>query len=111
MPRIKNAHPFQRPFTIAKITEKKYADALLDGEVFARPLHAYGSWDWIANRAADPSIDNSYRGDPLEGSVRLEKWQYGDIHFIDDRDTKYMKNYSTLMLEYDPSMFNTDMHA
>lgn len=92
--------PFERPFTVVKVTDAKYAEMLLDGDVYARPLNAFGGWDWLKNRQNDPSVDNSFRGDCNEGAIRNEKWEYGDITLIDDFETKYMKCYSTMALQY-----------
>ncbi len=75
---------------------------LLDGDVYVRPLNAFGGWDWLANTQNDPSVDNSFRGDCREGAIRNEKWEYGDISLIDDFETKYMKCYSTMTLQYHP---------
>lgn len=92
--------PFEHPFTVVKVTDAKYAEMLLDGDVYARPLNAFGGWDWLKNRQNDPSVDNSFRGDYNEGAIRNEKWEYGDITLIDDFETKYMKCYSTMALQY-----------
>lgn len=92
--------PFEQPFTVVKVTDAKYAEMLLDGDVYARPLNAFGGWDWLKNRQNDPSVDNSFRGDCREGAIRNEKWEYGDITLIDDFETKYMKCYSTMALQY-----------
>lgn len=73
---------------------------LLDGDVYARPLNAFGGWDWLKNRQNDPFVDNSFRGDCNEGAIHNEKWEYGDITLIDDFETKYMKCYSTMALQY-----------
>lgn len=92
--------PFEQPFTVVKVTDAKYAEMLLDGDVYARPLNAFGGWDWLKNRQNDPSVNNSFRGDFNEGAIRNEKWEYGDITLIDDFETKYMKCYSTMALQY-----------
>ena len=94
--------PFEQPFTVVKVTDAKYAEKLLDGDVYARPLNAFGGWDWLKNRQNDPSVDNSFRGDCREGAIRNEKWEYGDITLIDDFESKYMKCYSTMALQYHP---------
>lgn len=31
-------------FILVKVTDKEWAERLLDGEVFMRPLHEFGSW-------------------------------------------------------------------
>ncbi len=92
--------PFEQPFTVVKVTDAKYAELLLDSDVYARRLNAFGGWDWLANRQNNPSVDNSFRGDCNEGAIRNEKWEYGDITLIDDFETRYMKCYSTMALQY-----------
>lgn len=92
--------PFEQPITVVKVTDAKYAEMLLDGDVYARPLNAFGGWDWLTNRQNDPFVDNSFRGDCNEGAIRNEKWEYGDITLIDDFETKFMKCYSTMALQY-----------
>ncbi|WP_233502984.1 hypothetical protein, partial [Collinsella sp. TF08-11AT] len=55
-----SVHPFEQPFTVAKVTDAKYAEMLLDGDVYARPLNAFGGWDRLANIQNDPSVNNSF---------------------------------------------------
>lgn len=87
---------------MVKVTDAKYAEMLLDGDVYASPLNAFGGWDRLANIQNDPSVNNSFRGDCNEGAIRNVKWEYGDITLIDDSETKYMKCYSTMALRYHP---------
>ena len=51
-------------FIPAKITDRKWAERLLDGEVFMRPLHDFGVW----NKTKDSSVANQFRGDVYEGT-------------------------------------------
>lgn len=51
-----------KPYFLVKILDSKWADKLLDGEVFMRPLSAFGD---LLKRDADAS--NKFRGDTLEG--------------------------------------------
>lgn len=95
-----SVRPFEQPFTVVKVTDAKYAEMLLAGDVYARPLNAFGGWDWLANIQNDLSVNNSFRGDCNEGAIRNVKWEYGDITLIDDSETKYMKCYSTMALQY-----------
>lgn len=95
-----SVRPFEQPFTVVKVTDDKYAEMLLGGDVYARPLNAFGGWDWLANIQNDLSVNNSFRGDCNEGAIRNVKWEYGDITLIDDSETKYMKCYSTMALQY-----------
>ena len=50
------------PYYLVKIMDKQWADKLLDGEVFMRPLSSFGD---LERRGADCS--NNFRGDVLEG--------------------------------------------
>lgn len=50
------------PYYLVKILDRQWADKLLDGEVFMRPLSAFGD---LLKRDADSS--NEFRGDVLEG--------------------------------------------
>jgi hypothetical protein len=50
------------PYYLVKILDKEWADKLLDGEVFMRPLSAFGD---LLERDSDSS--NNFRGDVLEG--------------------------------------------
>ncbi len=50
------------PFYLTKVAEKKWADKLLDGEVFMRPLSDFSD----LMRRPD-TANNAFRGDPLEG--------------------------------------------
>jgi len=50
------------PYYLVKIIEREFADKLLDGEVFMKPLSAFGD---LLRRGEDSS--NEFRGDVLEG--------------------------------------------
>lgn len=64
---------------MVKVTDAKYAEMLLDGDVYARPLNAFGGWDRLANIQNDSSANNSFRGDCNEGAIRNEKWECANI--------------------------------
>lgn len=103
-------------FIPVKVTNKKWADRLLDGEVFMRPLYEFGSW----NTCKDESVDNQFRGDIHEGTAAV----YGDIKqfpgiecfpedfrsivkqasLIDDGEIQFFKIFSLYRLVYDPVM-------
>jgi hypothetical protein len=51
-----------KPYYLVKITDKQWADKLLDGEIFMRSLLSFGDF-----KSDDKRIDNDYRGDILEG--------------------------------------------
>jgi hypothetical protein len=50
------------PYYLVKITEREFADKLLDGEIFMKPLSAFGD---LLRRGKESS--NEFRGDVLEG--------------------------------------------
>lgn len=51
-----------KPYYIVKVTDLKWADKLLDGQIFMRPLSDFGDF---FNRPEN--CDNDYRGDNFEG--------------------------------------------
>lgn len=56
-------------FVPAKITDRKWADKLMDGEIYMQPLSAFASYEDLRNSGID-----SFRGDPYEGisSISLD---------------------------------------
>lgn len=50
------------PYYLVKVTDKQWADKLLDGDIFMRPLSEFGD---LLRR--DPGCSNNFRGDILEG--------------------------------------------
>ena len=58
-------------FIPVKITDKEWADRLLDGEVYMRSLYEFGSW----NKNKNEKLDNQFRGDIREGTAAV----YSDI--------------------------------
>ena len=67
------------PYYLVKILDRKWADKLLDGEVFMRPLSSFGD---LLRR--DAGCSNEFRGDVLEGvsqsfSAGNESSFFGDI--------------------------------
>lgn len=101
-------------FIPVKVTDKKWADCLLEGEVFMRPLYEFGSW----NMRKDESLNNQFRGDIHEGTMAV----YGDVKqfpgfegfplelrravkqasLIDDGDIQFFKIFSLYRMTYDP---------
>ena len=96
-----------------KITDEEWADKLMAGDVFMRPLHEFGIW----NTSKNDKLNNNYRGDNLEGATNLIKnlneddFLKGfssdfkevvkDAYYIDNGDAKYFKIFSLYCLEYD----------
>ncbi len=59
----------EKPFYLVKIINKKWADKLMDGEVFMRTIACFGD---VLKRSSD--CKNQFRGDTLEGfSLAFEK--------------------------------------
>ena len=53
---------FKEPYYLVKVVDKKWADKLMDGEVFMRAIACFGD---LSRRSGDSN--NQFRGDPLEG--------------------------------------------
>lgn len=103
-------------FLVAKITDRKWADKLLDGEVFFRPLDEFGSWN-LDERRKSASLNNAFRGDLGEGCVAayedFDKSPFAnmlkddiksiaeDIKIVDDTELRYFKIFCTYCLEID----------
>ena len=105
-------------FIPVKVTDKEWAERLLDGEVFMRPLHEFGSW----NENKDSSVSNQFRGDIHEGTAAV----YGDtkqfpsidmfsqnlqnlvkqVSVIDYGDIQFFKIFSLYRMIYDPAIDN-----
>lgn len=105
-----------RHFIPVKITEKKYADKFIQGEIFMRALHEFGSWGDISKK--DEVVKNSYRGDLYSGVTavfaspndccyfaRLAKEKNIDnCCLIDESDIQYFKILSLYCWEFDDKM-------
>lgn len=70
---------FHVPYYLVKITDKKWADKFMAGEVFMQSISHYAPMEeWIYNKKVDPSTQNAFRGDNMEGFAI----SYGDVsHF------------------------------
>ena len=105
----------EKKFIPVKVTDREWAEKLLDGEVFMRPLYEFGGWN-LKNRTSQ--LNNSFRGDASEGTTAVFadvedcplakelKNAFGDrikrVSYIDDTDIKYFKIFSLYCMEYDP---------
>ena len=105
----------EKKFIPVKVTDREWAEKLLDGEVFMRPLYEFGGWN-LKNRTSQ--LNNSFRGDISEGTTAVFadvedcplakdlKSAFGDlikrVSYIDDTDIKYFKIFSLYCMEYDP---------
>ena len=58
-------------FIPVKITKKEYADKLVQGEVYMRALHEFGSWGNVNEK--DTVLNNNYRGDFFAGVTATYK--------------------------------------
>ena len=106
----------EKKFIPVKVTDREWAEKLLDGEVFMRPLYEFGAWNL---KKEDKQLNNSFRGDLCEGMSgifgEVEECPIYDsfdenvkkyikrIWYIDDTDIKYFKIFSLYCMEYDPS--------
>ena len=104
------------PFIPVKIVDEKWADRLLDGEVFMRSLYEFGSWG-IQEKELSASVKNSFRGDTHEGAIKVFSSPrdcdafkgadpdfldvINDITYIDYSDAQYFKIFSLYSLMYD----------
>lgn len=93
-------------FIPVKITKKEYADKLVQGEVFMRALHEFGSWGDVSEK--DPALLNDYRGDFYSGVTAVfsnpkdygyfariaEKTPISNCCLIDESDIQYFKIFS-----------------
>lgn len=70
----------ENKFIPVKITDSKWAEKLLDGEVFMRPLYEFGGWNQ-KNRV--PELKNTFRGDVSEGTSTVFA-NVEDCPIIDD---------------------------
>lgn len=106
----------EKKFIPVKVTDREWAEKLLDGEVFMRPLYEFGAWNL---KKEDKQLNNSFRGDRCEGMSGIfgeveecpiydsfdenVKKYIKQIWYIDDTDIKYFKIFSLYCMEYDPS--------
>lgn len=108
-------------FIPVKVTDKQWADKLMQGEIFMRPLHDFGIWNKNNSNTDNSVLNNNFRGDIHEGTVSVTtdiqncellkgadpgfKEVVKQVSFIDSHEAQYMKIYSLYCLEHDP---NTD---
>lgn len=71
-------------FIPVKITKKEYADKLVQGEVFMRALHEFGSWGNVNEK--DTVLNNNYRGDFFAGVTAT---------FKDPEDSDFFRGFPT----------------
>ena len=100
-------------FIPVKITQKKYADRFVKGELYMRALHEFGSWGDISDK--DDSLKNGFRGDLYSGVTAVFSSPYESRYFakiaknkaiencclIDESDIQYFKILSLYCWEFD----------
>lgn len=106
----------KRKFIPVKITDKKWADRFVQGEVFMRALADFGVWNRLQN-VDNAKINNNFRGDLREATVRhveenFEQEQFlqgmdpeflnviKDVDYIDYSDMQYFKVFCLYNLYY-----------
>ena len=82
----------EKPYYLVKFIDKKWADRLMDGEVFMRAIACFGD---ISRRSSDSQ--NEFRGDVLEGINYSFSNQFGLIDVLTYRE----KIYCLYALEFD----------
>ena len=82
----------EKPYYLAKFIDKKWADKLMDGEVFMRAIACFGD---ISRRSLDSQ--NEFRGDVLEGI----NYSFGNQVGLIDVLTYREKIYCLYALEFD----------
>ena len=102
-------------FIPVKITDKKWADKLVKGEVYMRALHEFGSWGNVDDK--DNVLNNDYRGDFYTGVTATFKSPEDHEFFaglpddlkkhitncclVDESDIQYFKIFSLYRHELD----------
>ena len=102
-------------FIPVKITDKQWADRLIQGEVYMRALHEFGLWGNVDEK--DPVLKNDFRGDPYSGITATFKTPDDSKFFsgfpkdfkdciancclIDESDVQYFKIFSLYRYEFD----------
>lgn len=103
-------------FIPVKITDKKYADRFVKGEIYMRSLHEFGSWGDISEK--DQVLKNDYRGDLYAGVTAVfaspndckyfqkiaANKQINKCCLIDESDTQYFKILSLYCWEFDDKL-------
>ena len=102
-------------FVPVKFTARRWAEKLVQGEVFMRALHEFGLWGNVKEK--DPAVDNDYRGDFYAGvTATFESPENSDFFkgfpddfkknifnccLIDESDVQYFKVFSMCCMELD----------
>ena len=106
----------ERKFIPVKITDKKWADRFVQGEVFMRALADFGVWNRLQN-IENAKINNNFRGDLREATVRHVEENFESeqllqgmpselinaiktVDYIDHSDMQYFKLFCLYNLYY-----------
>lgn len=76
-------------FIPVKITDRQWAEKLLDGDVFMRPLSEFGSWGKV-EKHRDKQLNNNFRGDIREGTSAVFS-AVQDCGYLDNVDPELRK--------------------
>lgn len=72
---------YKEPYYLVKVVDKKWAEKLMDGEVFMRAIACFAD---LSNRSKDSN--NQFRGDSLEGFCLSFKDHHNPYVYIEDLD-------------------------
>lgn len=56
-------------FVPARIMDRQWAEKFVEGQIFMRSLTGFGAWEAVKH-SDDPTLNNTFRGDLREGSVK-----------------------------------------
>ena len=111
----KGGNIVNKHFIPVKITDKKWADKLVNGEVYMRALHEFGSWGNVTEK--DTVLNNNYRGDFFAGVTATYrtaddsdffrgfptevKAHMANCCLVDESDVRFFKIFSLYRHELD----------
>lgn len=79
-----------KPYYLVKIVDKKWADKLMDGEIFMRTIACFGD---LSRRSADSN--NEFRGDVLEGFSLSFENHHNPYEYFKDLDGNVFETVPT----------------
>lgn len=85
----------ERKFIPVKITDKKWADRFVQGEVFMRALADFGVWNRLQN-IENAKINNNFRGDLREATVRHVEENFEREQFLQGMDPEFVNAIKTV---------------
>lgn len=106
------------PFLPVKIMDKKWIEKLLDGDLFMRSLHEFGSWSVMKDASNKEKMKSGVQKDISEGTVKTVDLEVGDpfydrlspqfksvvkkMYYIDQDCYQYSKLFCMYALTYLP---------